>query len=501
MRTPSFMVVDKGAWPSKTAGTFTLVIDNWDDYHFRTSFVLHYGNGDSTTEIGAVKIAPQGMVEYDDHTDLPRRFKVLEERFYSLGQDREYYEALAKLPNGIGQAALLALRDVAWAPTVLERVRGEDAFETSLLRDLPLQTVTTQFRRIIEGKPPLTPFKFSYTRRTQASVVPTLRLEFDVHLNVMPPTNVHVLIGANGVGKSQLLRDFVSASSGAEGASGVFHDELASGSKLETGHPFGNAVHVAFSAFDREDVQTPVSSQNGFKVHRVGLSDVGGDSLEEQFFKGLRECANGHRKIRWLAAIDMLSESDPILADATIRDLIGLVDPSSKADVLVTFNALSSGHKIVVLTVTRLIQFVEERSLILIDEPETHLHPPLLSALTRAISDLVIDRNGVAIVATHSPVVLQEVPSSCVWMLQRSGEDLRALQLETETFGESVSRLTSEVFHLDVNRTGYNRVLRQLLAENNGSAERVVRVLNHQLGGEGRFVLSALQYQQGESRV
>lgn len=501
MSTPRFNVVDKGTWPTKTAGTFTLVIDNWDDYHFRTSYVLHYGTGDGTTEIGAVKIAPRGMAAYDPHTELRRTFTRLDELFYSLGQDREYYEALAKLPNGVGRAALRALRDVAEAPSIFEQVRGEDAFSVSLLRSLPLQTVTTQFRRIIHGQAPLTPYRFSYTRTLPTSTAPPLRLEFGVHPDVMPPTNVHVLIGANGVGKSRLLRDFVAAASGAEYASGVFLDEMASSLANSTEAPFANAVHVAYSAFDRENAEMPASSTSGIDVHAVGLSDMDGDTLEEQFLKGLSECARGRRKNRWIAAIDTLSDSDPILADTMIRDLISLDVVSRRSRALEAFSAMSSGHKIVVLTVTRLIQFVEERSLVLIDEPETHLHPPLLSALTRAISDLVIDRNGVAIVATHSPVVLQEVPSSCVWTLQRSGEDLRASQLPTETFGESVSRLTSEVFHLDVNRTGYNQVLRELLTQNNGSAESVIEALRDQLGGEGRFVLSALEYQQGESHV
>ena len=68
-----------------------------------------------------------------------------------------------------------------------------------------------------------------------------------------------------------------------------------------------------------------------------------------------------------------------------------------------------------------LINISALRTLVLLDEPEAHLHPPLLSAFTRALSDLLIYRNGVAIIATHSPVVLQEVPKSCVWKLRRSG--------------------------------------------------------------------------------
>jgi len=85
------------------------------------------------------------------------------------------------------------------------------------------------------------------------------------------------------------------------------------------------------------------------------------------------------------------------------------------------FNRMSSGHAIVLLTITKLVETVEEKTLLLIDEPESHLHPPLLSAFTRALSDLLVNRNGVAIIATHSPVVLQEVPKSCVSILRRTG--------------------------------------------------------------------------------
>jgi hypothetical protein len=42
-----------------------------DDFHFKTTFTLHYGTGDDTTEIGMVKIAPRGMTEVDPPTSLP----------------------------------------------------------------------------------------------------------------------------------------------------------------------------------------------------------------------------------------------------------------------------------------------------------------------------------------------------------------------------------------------------------------------------------------------
>lgn len=73
------------------------------------------------------------------------------------------------------------------------------------------------------------------------------------------------------------------------------------------------------------------------------------------------------------------------------------------------------------LIITCCVDRLEEKNIVFLDEPENYLHPPLVSALTRALSQLLIDRNGVAIVSTHSPAVLEEVPSSCVWTLRRCG--------------------------------------------------------------------------------
>lgn len=76
------------------------------------------------------------------------------------------------------------------------------------------------------------------------------------------------------------------------------------------------------------------------------------------------------------------------------------------------FEKLSSGHKVILLTVAKLIELVEEKTLVLMDEPEEHLHPPLVAAFIRALSNLLTYRNGVGIVATHSPVIVQEVPKN-----------------------------------------------------------------------------------------
>lgn len=152
---------------------------------------------------------------------------------------------------------------------------------------------------------------------------------------------------------------------------------------------------------------------------------------------------------------------------------------------------MSSGHAIVLLTITKLVETVEEKTLILLDEPESHLHPPLLSAFTRALSDLLINRNGIAIIATHSPVVLQEVPKSCVSVLTRTRLVGNVVRPERETFGENVGVLTREVFVLEVVNSGFHDLLVKSV-ESGSSYQEIVDEYGNQLGLEARALLKAL---------
>lgn len=489
MSNPLFTSVKRGGVIRREEGCLTLVEDMWDDFHFKTSYQLYLGTGEDFVRVGYVKIATVGVEAYSGHTQVPSAFSELPPDYYSLGQDREYYEKLRELLGPRTEATLFALRDIAADEKLLRNVVGEPALSTSLMRNIPQLVVETQFRRIINGLEVLSPYSFTFVKPPPNGNSPPFEARFDVEPGQVPPTNVHVLIGQNGVGKSQLLRDFVTVAVGSDDLTlGVFRDEMAPPSAEPEGLPFANVVHIAFSAFD-SDIR-PINDGR-VKAHTVGLPAHGGPSLEDQFVLSLERCSKSPRRERWVAAIAMLAAADEILADEAIVHLLEPDRVAPESEAREKFRRMSSGHKIVVLTVSRLVELVEERSLVLLDEPETHLHPPLLSALTRAVSDLAVDRNGVAIIATHSPVVLQEVPRSCVKILRRSGDDFRAWALETESFGESVSRLTAEVFHLDVQRTGFHQVLREVLMDRPNVAEALA-FLGGNLGSEGRFILHAL---------
>lgn len=144
------------------------------------------------------------------------------------------------------------------------------------------------------------------------------------------------------------------------------------------------------------------------------------------------------------------------------------------------------------LTTTRLVELVDEQTLVVLDEPEGHLHPPLLSAFIRTISDLLVARNGFALISTHSPVVLQEVPKSCVWMLRRTRTLAAVERPSLETFGESAGVLTREVFGLEVSNSGFHQLIAAVSNQPGTSFEAVERHFGGQLGAEAQALARGL---------
>ena len=479
--------------PSGARGWF-LLSDNWDDYTFKTQFFLQYRDDAGLHDIGQVKIGRFGMGE-DRRPGIPAEFEQLGEEFFSLGQDDSYYLALRDLGDEIREPVLRALRDAALDLELFNRAAEEEVFRTSLMRSVRRDTIVRQYHRIARGGQALTAYRFAYQSPPPGDGSgPGLTLSFDVEPESRPPTNIHALIGSNGVGKTRLLNRLARAV--ADGAAtpeqaGTVTDLADAGAA-----PFANLVSVCFSVFDPF---TPISQPNRIDHTYVSINhppDTESDQVipkDRQAlmrdFLSAAQGLTGPRRRRWERALASL-ETDPLFRDAEIS---AGADPSSTAsgEAQALFESLSSGHKIVLLAMTHLADSVAERTLVLIDEPETHLHPPLLSAFVRAVSDLLIDRNGVAIIATHSPVVLQETPRTCVWKLRRSGSLLTADRPEIETFGENVGILTREAFGLEVTRSGFHRDIEKAVRDGL-TYEQVLEQFSGQLGSEARGIARAM---------
>lgn len=445
-------------------------------------------------------------------TNLPDEFRELDDSYFSIGQSENYYETLISLGDDLRKAYLEAIRDCAYATLRLDRFHSEPVMSNSLLRDIELNRVKTRLHRLATGQAQLTGYSFVYHfPESSKALTPPPVLSFLVIPAQIPASNIHVIIGRNGVGKTRcfdfLARTFLGVPALVSDQPTGILKNMAPSSPFaispENGDPgFAGLVTVSFSAFDSKGpiIAEGKSSKRyayvGLVEVRKGIDDSEDtlhiksiNQLTEEFAASLKVCRVGVRRERWKRALKTL-EGDPLFAETNVSSLADQPEDVVDAYARFIFRNLSSGHAVVLFSITRLVEFVEERSLVLIDEPECHLHPPLLAAFVRALSDLLINRNGVAIVATHSPVVLQEVPRQCVWKLDRAGWEARADRPEIETFGENVGVLTREVFGLEVTQTGFHKLISDAAIGRDYIS--ILSYFRDQLGAEGRGLARAL---------
>tara|TARA_R110002073_G_scaffold3998_1_gene26933 strand:- start:1906 stop:3432 length:1527 start_codon:yes stop_codon:yes gene_type:complete len=487
--------------PDTAKARIVLQIDNWDDFNFVTMFkVWVFDSSGVGHDLGHVKIGFVGQKKHEPtHSSLKRRIQRLPDKYFSVGTSNEYYSTLLELSQKDRDSVLVALNDIAFNESHLNLASDEEVFSTSLLRDVSLSEIKGQFVRLLQGETLLSNFEFIY-RRPEESELSQIKMDFEVVARSEPSTNIHAIIGRNGSGKTTILNDIIRSVNDKEDLDprlyeqDVFEDEQ----PIKADY-FSTLISVSFSAFDHFDPPDDQSDPSkGTCYYYVGLKDPADlgrlrshEALHEDFLSALEDCIRqDDRRVAWVNSIRAL-ESDKNFNDMELTDLVDLKGEERRDRALYLLENMSAGHTVVLLITTRLVSRVAEKSLVLIDEPESHLHPPLLSAFVRALSELLTKRNGVAIIATHSPVVLQEVPKSCVWKLMRSGIAGSQVRPSLETFGENVGVLTRDVFGLEVSSSGFHKLLQQFV-DGGANYEDVLDRLNGQLGQEGQALLSLM---------
>ena len=148
---------------------------------------------------------------------------------------------------------------------------------------------------------------------------------------------------------------------------------------------------------------------------------------------------------------------------------------------------LGTSQQMAVGTVLRAAAFLRPDALLLMDTPEAHLHPQLLGAFIRDLQWVLEERSSFAIVATSSPVVLQEVPGHCVQALSRYGSRTNVHAPEIETFGEAPGLIMSHVLGTDGTASGSLETLRRLAEEH--TQEEIEAMFENGLSSRARAII------------
>lgn len=530
---------------------FALQLDDWNDYSFQTLYHLHYrptSKSDDVIYIGGVKILKRGQTKLDPQL-IKESFARLNSQWASVGTSLDYYQRLNQIPERHRASIMRALNDVVAFPGLVDKFKKEEGWETSLFRDNYEWSAFLKDAGVLYegsfGELPDIKELFSYK---PAGAKKAIDFDFSApkpvgytgayrrlgpsRAKTLLPERMIVLVGRNGTGKSTLLSRLarIAFASPQERAT---KEMKALGQVEPKAIGFMRVITISYSAFDsfivpgigtRDLSQITDDIENGEgRFVFCGLRDIVAEVRED--VKRAEEKASNddeeadilveRRTSTKLKSVDMLADEfvtllarirkndatdlftaavGPLAADPSFADLGGQLDIllSASARARKLFMEWSTGHKIALHVIASLVANARPKSLVLFDEPEAHLHPPLMAALIHAVRVVLAEVNAFCIVATHSPVMLQETLARHVRYVSRNGSKITVEQPKLETFGENIGILSYDSFGLTASSTDYHHAL-DLLVEGYEDFDEIDAMFEPGLSGQARgYVLTKL---------
>lgn len=409
-----------------------------------------------------------------------KRLNILAEKYESLedswGADFNFTPPYGKAHNFFNNSfmrstSLKEIRDVFHPLTI-------SGWEETLPATKQLEDVLSNIIQSVDNKISSIDYEF-----TDISGSPTvLQLKKPTKDSVLP-TAVYALVGGNGSGKSHRIRQIIE-------------------SHINGDNKFSQLLHFSLSPFDQDiradglvkddngdmvyekvgfvSIRTPFFNEVKEKLAGSGLDNIRNHLIETAQKKGLLddnenviiEKTGMKERFIWYIQyllLDLITSKEKLKIWSTSLDFFTF--ESWARDVqhafsdgnitLVDFQrleTLSSGQATILLYLTKLAFSVNQGSLIIFDEPETFMHPPMVKAFIRAVSEIVSEKKALCLIATHSPVIIQEIPHSNVYRLD---VDYRLIKPHYKTYGQNLDTLYKTIYGVELQRTGYNELLNE----------------------------------------
>lgn len=465
-------------WPPSEGVYHSKIIlnyDDWNDYNYRTSFCMYYCDDDGKVhEIGNVKIYFYENDEmrtnnYSKHTRhyLDESIEQLGVLYCSLGQEVLYYKNLIGFLPDECLNILKRLNDIAVFEDIKAKFIKEKGVKSSLLRFSSAEKALNEASDIINNHEAYDKdISFSYSTSVPYDDIP-VTLNFDFKKNNNIPYRINILIGKNGTGKTQILSHLANSLSG-------FTDNRDDKSFVHGRPLIDKVMSISYSAFDRfrKPPESKKDDRTVFSYVYCGIQSERGtlslSELKENLKKAYGLVKAKQRESIWADVLSVIMESEH-------QQTVKLITNERFEDV-----SLSSGQQILICTITELIANIENESIILFDEPEIHLHPNAISNVLRMFYKLLEEFNSYAIFSTHSPLVVQEVPSRYIQILDRIEDVLIVRKPDIECFGNSINNIIYDVFDVTNQESNFKSTLSSLSKKK--SYQEIMDIFSDKLG-------------------
>lgn len=430
---PFFTNADPTQFPA-----FQIVTDNWDDFGYKTTSKLYYWDENAQGKpIDKLKI----LNSEEDNTSnvLPKSFMSLGANFCSLGQNEYYYRNLKQLLPNKYQSVLYALKDAAWFSEIQYRFENHQGFKRSLLREGSTDALLSGARRKIERGEDDS-WNFIFKTKVPYSEQPIdINFEFGDLEDNDNPNRIKALIGANGSGKTSILKALVKSLIRNEG-------------EFNPSHPvFSKVIAISFSIFD---TFISLRGKSVLTYTYCGLHDKENTvmSVEDREAR-LREsliwinggnegkgCGNARLIKRFCSGLEIVFPKDWV-------DSVWTDDDLAISAILEKSRTMSTGEAMILNLVASLYANIRQNSLIVFDEMEVHLHPKAIRQMMSLLFKITKEFNSACILATHSSIVVQELLADNVTIIDKHQDGFPELRiLNHESLAENLSVISDEIF-------------------------------------------------------
>lgn len=442
---------------NQTKNTFYLENRNWDDFGYKTTYWLYFvDNQKKLITIGEVKILNKTL----KLCILPKEFEYLNKDFYSLGQDRNYYTQLKNLGYDIYSNLFKNLRDIAINKSLIEEINEEEGYHFSLLRESLAVRMLTVASEIINNKIESNKNIFyTYNTLLKNATSPHI-VDFDFKQQNKIPHRLFALIGKNGVGKTNVLEN-------------LLYDLICKNKvafKNQIVPEYNNLLLFTYGIYDKF---LKIENEADIAIFGLKLENSNEDNFLEEI-KNRLDVIEAKERTLYLEKLMHELLNNKCLEKAKRKESFQ--------------DELSSGERIIFEFVINLISEIEENTLIIIDEIENHLHPNIIGKLINYLTRILEDYNSYSIISTHSPIILQQIPSKSVRIIERHQNDPYIRKIDIECFGENLSEITNNVFQVSEVEDNYKIILKKLSKEK--TYDEILNIFNKKLSLNARFFLN-----------
>ncbi|MCZ2736974.1 ATP-binding protein [Bacillus safensis] len=463
-----------------------LTSDNWNDYGYETTFYIDFFDKGVYKELGLIRILKKGLEI--TRSDFPKEFNSLTSEYISLGYNRDFYESLLRVFNKQEALNILnELNDIS-VNNLDKNIHfdiNDEGIQQSFFRSSDARYLYEEVLNIYfeDQKSTDRDYKFIYKFKKDIDNYIDINIDFSQYNQL--PNRLFALIGKNGVGKTrflnQLSQSLYDSSNPQNKNRFIINGEF----QVPT---YQKVIAISFSVFDnffkgenhleelgQEQGETKKANYTYIGLHKVDSSVYCLREISDTNIATFQKLVERNREKRF---IELLNKS------RILHKNIDTIDESFFKEYY------SSGQSIFISMLCRLLLEIEDGSLIFLDEPELYLHPNAIASLMNIFFELLEDYQSYAILCTHSPILVQEIPSRYVRNLSLIENDIVQTRASIETFGANISDITKDIFNVTENESLYKSTLINLSKELD--EEQIEALFSNALSLKARMFLSSL---------